>query len=425
MARLQRSGQKDKWKPDNPSGHWMALADIELSPDECSVNRKSLPSTVRYWGYLKAQNRGLSVLNGRPPHKAEWTSMHLPNGRKQRPSGKPRPAADEASAILAEENGLSLSLFVIHPSDGDVVNNMYEPDPDLLAGQSAEEETEDSILSPIPMGPPSPFPTSEDFTPKEGSPYEAPVYIPEDIPIPPDFELRESSIPGAGLGIWAKRKMEIGERLGPYVVAPRAALKEADFGWEGTSWEMPKDGSKYGDQECGKSRTGNNQASLDHSAPNSVGSNSPLAQSQVSTHGWRETPWVEVTLGCRLTFPYHSMVYSGIPSDPLKELPGCVYSSRKTKEKPRSDMPVMRHLTSGEHPAEGPRASCCASQQDIGYTWQVRYEERLAEPILEKGSLQPISMHKFDSDTLTSYRLCACCCQIWGFMQAPDCIQTY
>ncbi|KFO31783.1 PR domain zinc finger protein 16 [Fukomys damarensis] len=118
------------------------------------------------------------------------------------------------------------------PGDGDVVNNMYEPDPDLLASQSAEEETEDSILSPIPMGPPSPFPTSEDFTPKEGSPYEAPVYIPEDIPVPPDLELRESSIPGAGLGIWAKRKMEVGERFGPYVLAPRAVLKEANFGWE-------------------------------------------------------------------------------------------------------------------------------------------------------------------------------------------------
>uniref|UniRef100_A0A452SD72 Uncharacterized protein n=1 Tax=Ursus americanus TaxID=9643 RepID=A0A452SD72_URSAM len=90
----------------------------------------------------------------------------------------------------------------------------------------------DSVVSPIPMGPPSPFPTSEDFTPKEGSPYEAPVYIPEDIPIPPDFELRESSIPGAGLGIWAKKRMEIGARFGPYMGAPRATWKEADFGWE-------------------------------------------------------------------------------------------------------------------------------------------------------------------------------------------------
>lgn len=116
--------------------------------------------------------------------------------------------------------------------DGDIVNNMYEPDPDLLAGESAEDETEDSIMSPIPLGPASPFPTSEDFTPKEGSPYEAPVYIPEDIPIPPDFELRESSVPGAGLGVWAKRRMEPGERFGPYMVAPRATLKEADFGWE-------------------------------------------------------------------------------------------------------------------------------------------------------------------------------------------------
>ncbi|XP_074233738.1 histone-lysine N-methyltransferase PRDM16 isoform X6 [Camelus bactrianus] len=131
-------------------------------------------------------------------------------------------------------------------SDGDIVNNMYGPDPDLLAGESAEDETEDSVMSPIPMGPPSPFPTSEDFTPKEGSPYEAPVYIPEDIPIPPDFELRESSIPGAGLGVWAKKKMEVGERFGPYMVAPRATLKEADFGWE----QMLTDGEVSSQEGC-------------------------------------------------------------------------------------------------------------------------------------------------------------------------------
>uniref|UniRef100_A0A8C1DLS3 Si:ch211-263k4.2 n=1 Tax=Cyprinus carpio carpio TaxID=630221 RepID=A0A8C1DLS3_CYPCA len=124
-----------------------------------------------------------------------------------------------------------MSLYCLS-DESEAVDSMYDTEPNLVTGESAEEETEDSIMSPIAVGPSSPQPCNEDFTPKEGSPYEVPVYIPDDIPIPADLELRESSVPGAGLGIWAKVKICMGEFFGPYNGLQSAMVKETTYGWE-------------------------------------------------------------------------------------------------------------------------------------------------------------------------------------------------
>uniref|UniRef100_A0A673GKV3 Uncharacterized protein n=1 Tax=Sinocyclocheilus rhinocerous TaxID=307959 RepID=A0A673GKV3_9TELE len=132
---------------------------------------------------------------------------------------------------LYSANILQISLYCLS-DDSEAVDSMYDTEPNLVTGESAEEETEDGVMSPIAVGPTSPQLCNEDFTPKEGSPYEVPVYIPDDIPIPADLELRESSVPGAGLGIWAKVKIHMAERFGPYNGLQSVMVKETTYGWE-------------------------------------------------------------------------------------------------------------------------------------------------------------------------------------------------
>ncbi|CAM4598020.1 unnamed protein product [Lepidochelys olivacea] len=109
---------------------------------------------------------------------------------------------------------------------------LYESFPEVPLEEMSEADGEASKLSLSVQEPSSPATSSEAFTPKEGSPYKAPIYIPDNIPIPSEFELRESNVPGAGLGIWTKRKIEVGEKFGPYVGEQQANLKDRSYGWE-------------------------------------------------------------------------------------------------------------------------------------------------------------------------------------------------
>ncbi|KAA0702182.1 Zinc finger protein 16 [Triplophysa tibetana] len=50
--------------------------------------------------------------------------------------------------------------------------------------------------------------------------------------VPPDFEIRESDVSKGTLGVWARRHLEVGERLGPYEGPLRHRPESATQAWE-------------------------------------------------------------------------------------------------------------------------------------------------------------------------------------------------
>ncbi|XP_077998244.1 LOW QUALITY PROTEIN: histone-lysine N-methyltransferase MECOM-like [Glandiceps talaboti] len=61
---------------------------------------------------------------------------------------------------------------------------------------------------------------------------QSPVYIPEDVVLPEQFELRESRIQGAGLGIFTKVKLQVGEKFGPFLGVNNNMVKDMQYAWE-------------------------------------------------------------------------------------------------------------------------------------------------------------------------------------------------
>ncbi|KAL6471784.1 hypothetical protein MHYP_G00204340 [Metynnis hypsauchen] len=50
--------------------------------------------------------------------------------------------------------------------------------------------------------------------------------------VPPDFELRESGISPGNLGVWSKRRLEVGEQFGPFEGTPSHGDPKHPHGWE-------------------------------------------------------------------------------------------------------------------------------------------------------------------------------------------------
>ncbi|KAF7656484.1 hypothetical protein LDENG_00040210 [Lucifuga dentata] len=126
---------------------------------------------------------------------------------------------------------LSVETQCRFKGDGDEDFALYASDIlDDVCGSDGDP-TPSSALAEDPA---SPLLSDDEASPSEPLPIQySNIYIPqEDLTIPLDFELRESMAPGGGLGIWSCRKVNTGERFGPYMGEHRPCLRDPNQGWE-------------------------------------------------------------------------------------------------------------------------------------------------------------------------------------------------
>ncbi|XP_029301430.1 histone-lysine N-methyltransferase MECOM isoform X7 [Cottoperca gobio] len=110
--------------------------------------------------------------------------------------------------------------FALYPSD--ILDDVCVSDGDPTSSSALAED------------PASPSLSDDEASPQDPLSFQHPgIFLPqEDLPIPLDFELRESAVPGGGLGIWSHRRANIGERFGPYEGEHMPYLRDPTQGWE-------------------------------------------------------------------------------------------------------------------------------------------------------------------------------------------------
>uniref|UniRef100_A0A3B1K576 Uncharacterized protein n=1 Tax=Astyanax mexicanus TaxID=7994 RepID=A0A3B1K576_ASTMX len=76
---------------------------------------------------------------------------------------------------------------------------------------------------------PSPNRLTEGDSPAEPSNFSTSFHTPvwkEEPSAPPDFELRESGVSPGNMGVWSRRRLEVGEKFGPYEGTPNHAAPQ-------------------------------------------------------------------------------------------------------------------------------------------------------------------------------------------------------